>query len=444
MTINATPLRPPLFGPQLANYPALPQVCRVYGATSGGSSSARAGSSGGSGPNLYTAYVQQWTPGPVLRDREACYVLEPNGTQLQNGYYLCRLMGTHPAPDPASVPLYATCIFLGTTGNVVGTTNFGTSASKPVSPPGVLSPPTLLVPGPPTWTPSASTYPIEIDSNSVIWRWNGATWVVAGSCCSPTVNTLTLSGNTNNYPISSAPITVLNVTPTANGFLLTGLTGPTLGQTVVITNQDTTYSFDLPSGSGSSTYPFTTPLGSTVTLAPGQTATFTFNGTAFLQTSSSLPVSSGITGSLTNGRVTLSSGASTVSDSPNLAYDGATLTATSNSANIQEWVYSGNTTLRVGTTGYLICADNSLPADGDLAAAEVAWWFDSTNGAAKVKYKGKQNDGTVVTFTIGNSSDVPYTPTTSADWDGTDPTNVLQALDRCAALLKVLNGGTGP
>lgn len=37
-----------------------------------------------------------------------------------------------------------------------------------------------------------------------------------------------------------------------------------------------------------------------------------------------------------------------------------------------------------------------------------------------------------------------YTPTTSGDWAGTAPTSIQEALDRCAALLKTLNTGTGP
>jgi|GEM_PF-2545798 hypothetical protein len=46
---------------------------------------------------------------------------------------------------------------------------------------------------------------------------------------------------------------------------------------------------------------------------------------------------------------------------------------------------------------------NSAPADGDLAAGECAWWFDKTNGAAKVMFKAKQNDGTVKTASISLS-----------------------------------------
>jgi hypothetical protein len=46
---------------------------------------------------------------------------------------------------------------------------------------------------------------------------------------------------------------------------------------------------------------------------------------------------------------------------------------------------------------------NSAPADGDLAAGECAWWFDKTDGAAKLMIKAKQNDGTVKTASISLS-----------------------------------------
>lgn len=38
----------------------------------------------------------------------------------------------------------------------------------------------------------------------------------------------------------------------------------------------------------------------------------------------------------------------------------------------------------------------AAPADGDLSAGQVALWFDATNGAAKLKIKGKSANGTVV------------------------------------------------
>jgi hypothetical protein len=55
---------------------------------------------------------------------------------------------------------------------------------------------------------------------------------------------------------------------------------------------------------------------------------------------------------------------------------------------------------RTWQKGALGLAANSAPADGDLAAGELYFWFDPTNGAPKLRAKAKQADGTVVTFTI--------------------------------------------
>lgn len=46
--------------------------------------------------------------------------------------------------------------------------------------------------------------------------------------------------------------------------------------------------------------------------------------------------------------------------------------------------------------GYLFTALNAAPADADLVAGKCMFWFDSTNGAAKLKIKGKSANGTVV------------------------------------------------
>ena len=51
---------------------------------------------------------------------------------------------------------------------------------------------------------------------------------------------------------------------------------------------------------------------------------------------------------------------------------------------------------RFNKDGYPILKKTSAPADGDLAASELAFWFDDTNGAAKLKLKGKSANGTVV------------------------------------------------
>ena len=46
--------------------------------------------------------------------------------------------------------------------------------------------------------------------------------------------------------------------------------------------------------------------------------------------------------------------------------------------------------------GYFMTRKTAFPADGDLVAGELALWFDSTAGAAKLKIKAKNASGTVV------------------------------------------------
>ena len=38
---------------------------------------------------------------------------------------------------------------------------------------------------------------------------------------------------------------------------------------------------------------------------------------------------------------------------------------------------------------------------------------------------------------------ITYTPATASDWSGAAPTSIQEALDRLAAVVKALNGGTG-
>jgi hypothetical protein len=62
---------------------------------------------------------------------------------------------------------------------------------------------------------------------------------------------------------------------------------------------------------------------------------------------------------------------------------------------------SGNTILgRVNKGGYFMTRLNAAPADADVATGELAWWFDATNGAAKLMIKAKQADGTVKTGSV--------------------------------------------
>lgn len=56
--------------------------------------------------------------------------------------------------------------------------------------------------------------------------------------------------------------------------------------------------------------------------------------------------------------------------------------------------------LRMLASGALILGGITAPADGDLAASQLGVYFDDTNGASKVRFKGKSADGTVVTGNV--------------------------------------------
>jgi hypothetical protein len=47
------------------------------------------------------------------------------------------------------------------------------------------------------------------------------------------------------------------------------------------------------------------------------------------------------------------------------------------------------------------------------------------------------------TLELDGTSTTAYSPTTPTDWNGTPPTTISEALDRLAAVVKTLNGGTG-
>lgn len=73
----------------------------------------------------------------------------------------------------------------------------------------------------------------------------------------------------------------------------------------------------------------------------------------------------------------------------------------SQTANMFEWQSSAEAVYgSVSENGYFTTRKNSAPADAELVAGESAYWFDSTNGAAKFMVKAKTADGTVVTGQI--------------------------------------------
>ena len=51
---------------------------------------------------------------------------------------------------------------------------------------------------------------------------------------------------------------------------------------------------------------------------------------------------------------------------------------------------------RVNKDGYYMTRQNTAPADDDIDSSEVALWFDDTNGAGKIMFKGKTSNGTIV------------------------------------------------
>jgi hypothetical protein len=59
-----------------------------------------------------------------------------------------------------------------------------------------------------------------------------------------------------------------------------------------------------------------------------------------------------------------------------------------------------NQTGNVMAEGGFYTKKNEAPADSDLVAGQLMHWFDPTNGAAKVKFKGKTLNGTVVTAEV--------------------------------------------
>ena len=64
--------------------------------------------------------------------------------------------------------------------------------------------------------------------------------------------------------------------------------------------------------------------------------------------------------------------------------------ANDNGDTIMYTKYNGLTQLRP------VVIQTAAPADADISNSTVALWFDATNGSAKIKFKGKSANGTVV------------------------------------------------
>jgi hypothetical protein len=73
----------------------------------------------------------------------------------------------------------------------------------------------------------------------------------------------------------------------------------------------------------------------------------------------------------------------------------------SQSVDILQCQNSGGTPVAgINKVGAVYTALNTVPADADIVAGQCLFWFDSTNGAAKLMIKAKQADGTVRTGSV--------------------------------------------
>ncbi len=92
-------------------------------------------------------------------------------------------------------------------------------------------------------------------------------------------------------------------------------------------------------------------------------------------------------------------------------------------------------------------ADGSMPFAGDLEPDEASVrslgrftrpWGKVTSDVVRV-LKDAVNDNECMPMSQAKA----YVPGTAGDWAGTPPATISEAIDRLAAVVKVLNSGTG-
>ncbi|MBX9677969.1 MAG: hypothetical protein K2X38_04335 [Gemmataceae bacterium] len=117
------PLQPPALSPTLPVYGLLPQIVRTTGSPVY--------------DNVYPAMLTQYTGNLSLRDRDPCYVTEPNGVVLGPGYYDSLLVDSFPKEgNPlygviAALPLFVTtCCVSGDFGSSSSSSSSGSSGSS--------------------------------------------------------------------------------------------------------------------------------------------------------------------------------------------------------------------------------------------------------------------------------------------------------------------------
>ncbi|MFL5781798.1 MAG: hypothetical protein ACJ760_10840 [Thermoleophilaceae bacterium] len=78
--------------------------------------------------------------------------------------------------------------------------------------------------------------------------------------------------------------------------------------------------------------------------------------------------------------------------------------AASQGADLQQWQSSAGDVLSTITeNGYFTTRKNTAPGDGEIAPGEMALWFDSSNGQAKLMVKARQANGTIRTGSVALS-----------------------------------------
>lgn len=137
----------------------------------------------------------------------------------------------------------------------------------------------------------------------------------------------------------------------------------------------------------------------------------------------------------------------------NIIGDGSFLTAIAGANVTGEVAYAATANSVAGgnVSGEVAYAATANAVAGANVSGEVSY-AATANSVALANVSGIGNiasinlTGSTVNVLYGNgifaTSDT-YTPTTASDWAGTAPTTITSALDRLAAVVKTLNGGTG-
>ena len=116
------------------------------------------------------------------------------------------------------------------------------------------------------------------------------------------------------------------------------------------------------------------------------------------------------------------------------------------------WNISGNLSVLGNVTSDYMLVTGGLISTGASPAPIISGFSSiSTTGSTGnirasgnlVASQGAYITGNLMVYGNATMSNIAYTPTTSSDWSAPAPTTFGQAVDRLAALVKTLNGGTG-